>query len=140
VREPIEASRIDAVPESINFPEWVRFGENKIYPITVVNEGNVVLNVTNISVSAGDAWLTVSAHPTPGSPLVVPAGVHNTATFDATISAAGISTTQYLVGDLTLSSDGTNDNGYGVGVAKVFVNILAAGCGGRSFLGYRDDA
>ena len=120
--EPIEASRIDAVPESIEFPEWVRFGQSKIYTITVVNEGNVVLKVTNISVSAGDTWLTVSAHPTAGSPLLVPAGVHNTATFDATISAAGITINQWLDGDITLQSDGVNNGG----VATVSVHILAA--------------
>ncbi|MCX6835280.1 MAG: hypothetical protein NTW07_09150, partial [candidate division Zixibacteria bacterium] len=55
--EPIEASRIDAMPEFINFPEWVHFGESNLYTITIVNEGNVVLKVTDISVSAGDPWL-----------------------------------------------------------------------------------
>jgi hypothetical protein len=114
------------MPESIDFPEWVRFGESDIYTITVVNEGNVVLKVTDISVSAGDSWLTVSAHPSVGSPFEVPAGVHNTATFDATISAAGLSTNQWLDGDITLQSDGVNDNGYGVGVARVTIHVLAA--------------
>ncbi|MCX6835536.1 MAG: hypothetical protein NTW07_10465 [candidate division Zixibacteria bacterium] len=120
--EPIEASRIDASPESIDFPEWVRFGESNIYTITVVNEGNVVLKVTDISVSAGDPWLTVSAHPSVGSPFEVPAGVHNTATFDATISGAGLSTNQWLDGDITLQSDGVNNGG----VATVTIHVLAA--------------
>jgi len=124
--EPIEASRIDAVPENINFPEWVQFGMTNTYTITVVNEGNVVLNVTDISVSAGDTWLTVSESPTPSLPFEVPAGVNNTATFDAYVNAGGISTTQWLEGEITLASDGVNDAGYGVGVAKVFINVLAA--------------
>jgi len=123
--EPEETSHISVAPEAIGFPEWVRFGENNLYTITIVNHGNAPLNVTDISTSGG-AWLTVSEHPTPGSPLVVPAGVNNTDTFDATISSVGLSTNQWLDGEITLQSDGVNDNGYGVGVAKVTIHVLAA--------------
>ncbi|MCX6835538.1 MAG: hypothetical protein NTW07_10475, partial [candidate division Zixibacteria bacterium] len=121
--EPIEASRIDAVPESIDFPEWVHFGESNVYTITVVNEGNVVLKVTGIGISLSLLdYLTVSVQPTVGNPLLVPAGVHNTATFDATISAAGLSTTQWLDGSIRLESDGSNNGGE----AWVMFHVLVA--------------
>ncbi|MCX6836159.1 MAG: hypothetical protein NTW07_13725, partial [candidate division Zixibacteria bacterium] len=88
--EPIETSVITVVPDRLQWPQWVRFGQSNIYTITVVNEGNVTLNVTDISVPWDDSWLTVSTHPTVDNPFQVPAGVHNTSTFEATISTYGL--------------------------------------------------
>jgi len=47
--EPVEASLIDARPSNILWPQWVELGQSNILVATVTNEGNVTLNVTEIT-------------------------------------------------------------------------------------------
>ncbi|MEW5795920.1 MAG: hypothetical protein AB1772_06120, partial [Candidatus Zixiibacteriota bacterium] len=103
--EPIEASQIDVIPERIEWPEWVPLGQTTNFTITVVNEGNVVMNVTEVGDNA--SWLSASINPTPGSPFQVPAGVIRTATFQASITAPA-GPTQWLDGEMWLKSDAAN--------------------------------
>jgi hypothetical protein len=111
--EPIEASQIDVVPENIEWPEWVQLGQASNFTITVVNEGNVVLNVTEIGDNA--SWLSASENPSVGSPFTVPAGVIRTRTFQVTITAPA-SPTQWLDGELWLLSDAANYDSAGKAV------------------------
>ncbi|MEW5796845.1 MAG: hypothetical protein AB1772_10865, partial [Candidatus Zixiibacteriota bacterium] len=107
--EPIQASRIDAIPETIEWPEWVMLGASEEKTITVVNEGNVTLNVTEIGFDDnGGGWLSVSENPSPGSPFTVTAGVVNTRTFTATLDATSLVGTQWLDGEIWLLSDAAN--------------------------------
>ncbi|MEW5796981.1 MAG: hypothetical protein AB1772_11555 [Candidatus Zixiibacteriota bacterium] len=116
--EPIEASQIDVIPERIEWPEWVPLGQATNFTITVVNEGNVTLNVTEVGDNA--SWLTSSINPSPGSPFQVPAGVIRTATFQASITAPA-GPTQWLDGEMWLKSDAANIDSF-----PVRIHVLAA--------------
>jgi len=120
--EPVEASLIEARPNSIVFPTWVAFGETKSFSITLKNSGNVTLNVSKIGVyDHSGGWLDVSEHPTPSSTFKVTAGVTNTATFDIIINAGGISTTRWLDGEVYLLSDASNKDS-----VSINIHVLAA--------------
>ncbi|MEW5796982.1 MAG: hypothetical protein AB1772_11560 [Candidatus Zixiibacteriota bacterium] len=102
--EPVEASLINSTPKRLEWPRWVPLGSTSNMTITVINEGNVQLNVTEIGSDDGaGAWLGTSA-----SSLVVTAGVNNTATFDVVFNTAGLSQTQWLDGEVWLKSDAAN--------------------------------
>ncbi len=118
--EPVEASQIDVMPENIAWPQWVELGTTKNFTITVVNDGNVTLNVTEIG-TAGGSWLGVSQHPSVGSPFTVTAGVVRTRTFDLIANATALSSTQWLDGEIWLKSDAAN-----IDSIAVKVHILAA--------------
>ncbi len=117
---PVEASQINISPKRLEWPLWVALNASNNLTITVVNEGNVTLNVTEIG-TAGGSWLDVSQHPTTGSPFQVPAGVNNTASFDVVVNATGISQTQWLDGQVWLKSDAANNDSM-----VVPIHILAA--------------
>ncbi|MEW5797062.1 MAG: hypothetical protein AB1772_11995 [Candidatus Zixiibacteriota bacterium] len=119
--EPVEASLIEARPASLNFPLWVKFGETDNYTVTVRNSGNVPLNVSQIG-TVGGAWLSVSSP----SGLVVPAGVVNTGTFDIIISGVGISTTQFLEGEVYLKSDAANNDSLSIKIKILAANHVEA--------------
>jgi len=108
--EPIETSAIYATPERIEWPQWVQTGQVGYHTVTVVNEGNVVLNITEIGTyeQDGGGWLSVSENPTPFSPFCVMAGVVNTATFDIIVDAAGLTYPVWLDGTVWLKSDAAN--------------------------------
>ncbi len=118
--EPIEASQIAVYPESIEWPEWVELGTSKNFTITVVNNGNVTLNVVEIG-TAGGSWLDVSQHPTLGSPFTVTSGVVRTRTFDLIVNAAALSQNQWLDGQIWLKSDAAN-----IDSMPLLVHVLAA--------------
>ncbi len=110
--EPIEASLIDTRPSTIIWPSWVELGQANVVEATVINEGNVTLNVTEIGFveTSGSGWLSVSVTPTPGTPFQVTAGVNNTATFDINIDASGMSATTWLDAEIWLKSDAFNED------------------------------
>ena len=123
--EPIEAPQIDVVPEDIAFPTWVPTGVTTPLTVTVVNEGNVVLKVEDITCTEDgggpSGWLSASESPSVGDEFEVPAGVDNTRTFDLLINAGGISVPTWLDGDVVLTSDADN-----FPVLTVDIHILAA--------------
>jgi hypothetical protein len=121
--EPIEASQIQVLALGLQWPSWVMTGQTTAIPLTVVNEGNVILNVTDVSTTetTGSGWLSVSIAPTVGSPFEVNAGVFNTATFDVSINAGAISQPTWLDGTVTLTSDAANFPTYDVNI-----HLLAA--------------
>ncbi len=118
--EPVEASQINVIPKSVEWPQWVGLGTTKNFTITVVNDGNVTLNVTEIGV-AGNSALSVSENPTPGSPFTVTAGVVRTRTFDLIANATALSTNQWLDGEIWLKSEAANNDSL-----PILVRILAA--------------
>jgi len=112
---PVEASQITVAPESIEWPEWVPLGGTTNFVVTVVNDGNVTLNVSEI----GDnrPWLS---HNVGSFPFQVTAGVVRTATFNVAITAPA-SPTQWLDGELWLKSDAANNDS-----VPILVHVLAA--------------
>ena len=105
--EPIEASQIAVDPFSVIWPEWVELGQSSNIAVTVRNEGNVMLNVTDVT-STSSGWLSTSITPTPGSPWQVTAGLTNTGTFDIIVDATGLSSTAWLDGEVEILSDAAN--------------------------------
>jgi len=98
---PVEAPQIQASPAQLFWPRWQRYNEDSAYTITVTNQGNVPLEVTEIATS-GEAWLGTSA-----SSMTVAAGASpdNQGTFDVQINTAGFSTPQFLDGEVYLISN-----------------------------------
>ncbi len=105
--EPIEASQIRVIPSSIEWPEWVELGQSNAITVTCVNEGNVMLNVTAVTVTetTGSGWLSTDFL---SFPWQVTAGVINTRTFDIHIDATGLSATAWLDGEVEITSDAAN--------------------------------
>jgi len=120
--EPVEASIIAISPRNINWPQWVELGQSNSVPLTVINEGNVTLNVSQIGTDDdGGGWLSVTENPTPTSPFQVTAGVVNTATFDIVMDATGLSQTTWLDGLIWLKSDAANTDSIALSI-----HVLAA--------------
>ncbi|MCD6248901.1 MAG: hypothetical protein J7J98_01045 [candidate division Zixibacteria bacterium] len=121
--EPIEASQISIIPFAIEWPEWVELGMANAIPVTVINEGNVMLNVTDVSVTetTGSGWLSASITPTSGAPFQVTAGVDNTDTFDINVDASGLSVTTWLDGEVVITSDAANYT-----TVTIPIHVLAA--------------
>jgi len=121
--EPIEASLIDARPSNIIWPQWVELGQANVIEATIINEGNVTLNVTEIGYveNSGSGWLNVSENPTPSAPFTVTAGVNNTDVFDIYIDASGLSATAWLDGEIWLLSDAFNNDSL-----SIPIHVLAA--------------
>jgi hypothetical protein len=118
--DPISASRIAVVPESIAWPEWAPLNTVEPQTVAVVNEGNVVLKITQIG-TFGGSWLTASESPTTLDPFEVPAGPIHTDTFYININTAGISQPTWLNGYVWLKSDAVNADSL-----VIPVSILAA--------------
>ena len=117
--EPVEASLIRIGPTRIEFPEWVQSGTSDNFTVTVTNEGNVTLHVTEITdveLAGPSGWLSASA----GS-LNVTAGVDNTNTFDIIVNAPSGSTPSWLDGTVYLRSDAQNFDS-----VAVQLHVLAA--------------
>ncbi|MHC4501175.1 MAG: hypothetical protein ACYS21_18930, partial [Planctomycetota bacterium] len=108
--EPVEASFIETRPSRIAWwPNWVELGQTSIVTVTVLNQGNVMLDITEIGFDdGGGGWMSVSENPSPASPFQVTAGVINTATFDVTIDATSVTENSFLDGELWLKSNATN--------------------------------
>jgi len=120
--EPIEASQIRIEPFNVEWPEWVELGQSNAITVTVFNEGNVMLNITEVGTDDdGGGWLSVTENPTPSTPFQVTAGVVNTATFDVVIDASGLSETTWLDGEVWLKSDAANDDS-----VSIPIHVLAA--------------
>jgi hypothetical protein len=116
--EPIEASIISARPRNVEWPEWVQIGDVGHFPLTVINDGNVSLNVSEIgtaeATSSNPGWLSTSVTTPPD--FVVPAGVNNTSTFDIVIDGSGFAATEWLDGEVWLKSDALNNDSISVPV------------------------
>jgi len=109
--EPIYTSEIAVRPAWFEWPLWVELGQVSDLTVTVTNEGNVTLNVTEIGYDdGGGGWLSVSENPSPSTPFAVPAGVTNTNTFDIVVNAGGLASTQWLDGEVWLKSDAANND------------------------------
>jgi len=116
--EPVEASQIDVIPESIAWPLWAQLGATTDFTITVVNDGNVTLNVNSVRLDDGvESWMSQSIT---SFPFQVTAGVTRTRTFTLHITPPG-ATTRWLDGTMWLYSDAANLDSIGV-----TVHILAA--------------
>jgi hypothetical protein len=118
--EPILDPRLDAIPRSISWPQWVPFGQTTSFMITTVNEGNVLLEIDSMG-TVGGSWLTVSVNPTTQDPFVVPAGISNTRTFDIRISTEGLSQLTWLDGEVWLLSNAASRDSL-----SISLHILAA--------------
>ncbi len=115
--EPVYAPQISLVPTSVDWPLWVQLGNSRNFAVTVVNDGNLALNVTEIGFDDnGGGWLGASV-----ATLTVPAGVGNTRTFNIVVNAGALATTQWLDGSVWLKSDAVNNDSL-----SIPIHILAA--------------
>jgi len=118
--EPVEISLMAISPDSIVWPEWVELGASKQYQVTVTNDGNVGLNVTQIgrSEKAGGptGWLNTSV-----TTLTVPAGEIDSASFNVIIDATALAQTVWLEGEVWLLSDAENADS-----VSIPIRVLAA--------------
>ncbi len=121
--EPVEASQIEISPRSLIWPQWVELGQSNLVTITVKNTGNVPLEVSEVGYveTTGSGWLGASISPTPGATWDVTAGVVNTATFDVTLDASGMSATAWLDGEIWLLSNAANFDSI-----SIRIHVLAA--------------
>lgn len=120
--EPVYQSQISIDPDSFDWPDWVEFGQTTNLTVTVRNNGNMPLDITEIGIDDdGNGWLSVSENPTPGAPFQVPAGAVNTATFDIIVDATGRSSNWWLDGEIWLKSNAINEDS-----TPIMLHILAA--------------
>ncbi len=119
---PVEAPQIDATPTSLAWPRWQRYNEDSAYTITVTNQGNVSLVISEIATS-GEAWLGTSV----GS-MTVSAGASpdNQSTFDIDVNTAGFSAPQFLDGEVYLISNVEPTAPATVDTLTVTVHLLVA--------------
>jgi|GEM_PF-1035777 len=119
--EGVYTSEIRVAPEQFEWPNWAELGQTTVLTVTVINDGSIALNVTEIGVDDnGGAWLSVSENPTPSEPFQVPAGTNNTATFDVILDATSMSSAQWLDGEIWLKSDAVNEDS-----TSISIHILA---------------
>ncbi|MBI5267819.1 MAG: hypothetical protein HY851_11370 [candidate division Zixibacteria bacterium] len=105
---PVSAPLIAVGPKSIGYPSWTHHGKPDTTIITVTNDGNATLNVTQIGTHkvspTGPNWLATTA-----SSLTVNAGVGNTATFGLIVNAGGAIKTPgtgvVMTGDIFLKTN-----------------------------------
>ncbi len=123
--DPVEASEISVVPLEIVWPGWVELGQVSNITVTIINWGNVAMNVTEIGniETTGTGWLSASINPSPASPLVVDAGSgwYNEETFDIIVDATALSGTQWLDGEVWIKSDAANNDS-----VSISIHLLAA--------------
>jgi len=123
--EPVEASEISVVPGVIAWPEWIELGQSNNLTVTVINWGNVTMNISEIGYveTSGSGWLSTSVNPTPSTPLQISAGSswYNEETFDIIVNATGLSTTTWLDGEVWIKSDAINDDS-----VSIMLHLLAA--------------
>jgi hypothetical protein len=106
--DPVNAPRIFTDTTRIGYPAFTHHNVAKTVTVTVTNEGNATLNISQIkgvkTTQGGNNWLTV----TNGAGMTVPAGIFNTGTFDITLNAALINipgTIVDLSGSVYIKSD-----------------------------------
>jgi hypothetical protein len=121
--EPVEASEIQVLPTELAWPYWVELGQVENFAVTLLNSGNVMMNITEIGYveTSGSDWLSTSVNPTPSTPFQVTAGVNNTAMFDIIVDAGGLSATTWLDAEVWLKSDAANDDS-----VSIMLHLLAA--------------
>ena len=88
--DPVDAPRILTDTSRIGYPAFTHHGVPKTVTVTVTNEGNAQLNISQIGfvkqTNVPTDWLAV----TNGAGMTVPAGIPNTNTFDVTLNKAGV--------------------------------------------------
>ncbi len=119
---PVEAPQIETDPAEISWPRWQRYNEDSAYTITVTNQGNVPLVVTEIATS-GEAWLGTSA-----ASMTVTAGAapDNQGTFDIQVNTAGFSAPQFLDGEVYMISNVEPTAPATVDTLAVTIHLLVA--------------
>jgi hypothetical protein len=121
---PIEAPQIAVSENVIGYPDYVNHGKADTMTITVTNDGNVPLTVSEIGTfeDAGGPsnWLATTQ-----SSLNVGAGVNNTATFDVILNDGGTVNTPGTIvalnGSIFLKSDAANSDSLSIEVIDFLV-------------------
>jgi hypothetical protein len=85
---PVPAAQIVYSPTSVGYPGWVKHGAADTLQVTITNEGNTTLNISNIGfvkqTATGANWLGTSV-----SSLSVPAGSPNTDSVGVYVNLGG---------------------------------------------------
>lgn len=116
--DPVTAAQISADVQSIGYPSFTKHGVQKTIPVTVTNDGNAALNITNIVevVTSGPSGALASSVNT----LNVPAGLGNTNTFNIHVNPGGIinspGTVVTVSGTIYLLSNATNNDSLAISV------------------------
>jgi len=107
--DPVNAPRIFTDTTRIGYPAFTHHNVQKVVTVTVTNEGNATLNISQIGMvkttQVPTNWLAV----TNGGGMTVPAGIPNTGTFDITLNRLGVinspGTVVNLSGSVFIKSD-----------------------------------
>ena len=127
--DPVMEPYMLVAPPEITSPPVVETGGTRTDTITVTNQGTALLDVYEIGAATGSSWLSASV-----SSLQVAAGTANTAVFTITVDATGISSPQYLDGEIyLLTNDPRNDS------VTIPVHVFADGDADGDGLGDTED-
>ncbi len=124
--DPVTAALISVNPTSDGYPNFVKHGQQKLITVTVTNDGNTALNITQIGTQITNGPVGVIS--TSAATLTVPAGVTNTNTFQIRINFGGTvnapATVVPAYGYVFLKSNAANNDSLAIQINYVIADTV----------------